>query len=294
MLAKFLCVNVGVNPPDPILGAKVALYKDNMHIVSGMTNDEGIVIFDLPSDNYLAICSIPNRVDYFINNPWLVDLTSDSVFTIPFIFNASKEASAPYCHCYGYITDSFGNLVTQGTIRLTPVDVPNIISGSLVLYGINLVEIVDGYASVDLIRNGYYAVELPTIYRNTNYVIKVPNLPYANLADVLMPIPRMVVFDSQRITLYVGESKEVSFKVIYRSGLELSGVELMKQDKFTVVIGDSSIITCSGVQNNANFTVTGLAPGATTVTLKKSSTINQIYTWPSSNITGVLQVIVEE
>jgi hypothetical protein len=83
--------------------------------------------------------------------------------------------------------------------------------------------------TLDLLRNFEYSATIFTEHYspiNTKFV--VPDLPEANLSDVIFPVPVNAIFSPMELELNVGETTEIKIKTVYRSGTILESISDIK------------------------------------------------------------------
>lgn len=213
-------------------GVTVRLYDDEdvfqsqvVSDVSGRAEFLAVAVGDYTARFYMSVpgfaIETPQEIevvadaggdDAFDNNTFDVTVT---------LFVRPTSANARLCTCSGYFLNVDGSPAKNATIRLNNVSRPLLLDASAVLGEVVDVTTDDnGYAQVDLIRTAVYRVEVEGL-SDLGLEIRIPDAPSANLPDVLFPVVTGVVFTPPTLAVDVAEAKNVTAKVVYRSGLQV-------------------------------------------------------------------------
>lgn len=241
--------------PQPLEGVLAKVFKDNQLIVAGTSNEEGIIIFDIPDDTYELIVSYPGHYGYMVKNPYKLVVDGDVKYEIRITMPADEAPENPYiCRCSGVITNSALETVSSGELEFTLLD-DVVRVDNIGLSRKNIVcKIVDGRAEVNLIRGCTYHVRIP--WRAFSRVIEVPDIPVADLNHVLFPSVARVEFEPSTLTLAVGEEKEVYPRVYLTSGVVKEGALALVWVNFEIENTSVALIT-----SFRRLIIKGISPG---------------------------------
>jgi hypothetical protein len=213
----------------PLSGVFCFFYDNsNNFLFAGISDDEGNIQVDLLPGSYACILS-PDSAgcrDRLIKSPYKFEVRDEPHTYNIFLTKLSYPSTNPrICRCHGTFSVMFGN----ATLIITPEEMRATLFDLDILAYINkpIIEEIkhNKEITVDLLRNFKYSATIITENQKpitTTFV--VPDLPEANLPDVIFPVPASVIFSPEELELNVGETKEVKIKTIYRSGTILETI----------------------------------------------------------------------
>jgi len=157
--------------------------------------------------------------------------------------------------------------------------------GKLVTCGIE-----DGYGVLDLERGALYRVSVPW-FNPASWEVWIPDRAWANLPDIVYPIPSSVAYTPSSLSMNVDDTMDVVVAVTYRSGLVLSGTTIGGDWPVEFTSSDESVVT---VAENDDGTVTAntRSAGTATITAARTSTDDPIRLYADPGVTGTLTVVV--
>lgn len=202
-----------------------------------------------------------------LSNTFDVELTIESLPT---------ATNTALCRCSGYFVTAAGQPAPDVTVYLTEHCLPKLEYQASADYGTKAVipsrltvrTDSDGYAVIDLYRNGEYEVHMEG-FINISRDIIIPDLASANLPDVLFPAVGTVKWydvgseilptaSPTKTVSLAGGADTLTYEVFLRSGLETDSGEV------TFASSDTDIVTISAAGGTA--TLLPLALGSATIT----------------------------
>lgn len=231
-------------------------------------------------------------------------------FTLKVTPEALPTAVNPrLCRCSGYFVDSTGAALNGVSLHFMEEKLPQlqyvaspsdyettviVPSKRSVITTKSTSSGKDGYASIDLYRDGTYTLFMEG-FDNAPRTVQIPDSSAANISDVLFPVVSTVEYTeggvklaptaSPSVAVTVGASKELAFEVLLRSGVVASAGEV------TFTSGDATLVKVSADATGKTVVLTGLIAGQTTVTVSRSST-EGIKVNPIPELVGNLTVTV--
>uniref|UniRef100_A0A7C3SN92 Uncharacterized protein n=1 Tax=Dictyoglomus turgidum TaxID=513050 RepID=A0A7C3SN92_9BACT len=212
------------NQPIPLVTIRIFDSSDNF-VTYAVTDDSGIAetTLDGNSDGISYILRLFKVGVAFETNRIKVyspPVSPGNSFKIIGNTEAVNSPTDPrLCRCYGFLRKGDGSMF-KADIRFHLIS-PDIVDGCG-LFGRDFTVIgnSNGYFSIDLFRGGTYLVQ---ISNDTFRSITVPDLPTANIADVIYPVISQVTYDPEPpYNLGVGEVLEITPSITLSSGLSYS------------------------------------------------------------------------
>lgn len=186
------------------------------------------------------------------------------------------------CRCSGFFVDPTGQPLPNLDIHFVHRCVtdnlnPLIVDGKAVL-GSKVFGRTDanGYFEIDLFRTGEYSALVESL-ENIQREIRVPNLPSANLIDILFPVVKSITFDVDPVTVAVDGYVDVTMIIVASSGSLLNSTS---RD----VLFESSDTSIATVQHLSSglLRIVGVSAGSTTILATRADTT--IKTIPEEDI----------
>ena len=293
MILKLKFVDTSVDK-NPLSDVSVLLYKDDAFVVSGVSGNDGYAIFDIAAGFYKAIVSCPTLSGYGVKNPYGITLSQDNTtYEIPIeLFENPVATRNGYCRCSGFFESIYGRALKSAAILFKFVKSWNLRYGIGLLAEDFVVSIDDyGYADVELPRGAEFSVSIPGFYP-FSWFIRVPDREWANLPDVLFPFVKRVEFEPAGLNISAGETKAVSVKMIYRSGLEIYGSEY--EDDWPVSFKSSDeTVAIAMRREDGSLSVSGLKQGTASISVVPNTSGDTIESFPPwTEVQGELSVVV--
>jgi hypothetical protein len=272
--------------PVPISGVLVSLFDPaNAYALAGAATSDvnGLAAFMLPGDDpglqyearaYKLGVSFGGITRVVVVEPIPVGepatYNTFDLFGTP--FTAATATDPRLCRCTGRFLDFSNQAMAGGIVRIftkeSGFQVPRVVDGNMIA-GESKVLTVDanGYVVVDLHRGGEYNItfsgELDVVW-----TIKVPDLPSANLVDLICPYPVSITWDptvapNDAVSFPVGFGLSIPLTVLFNTGEErTTGLPTW----LLVSSSDEAIATAQ--LTDSSVVVTGLSPGVALVLLE--------------------------
>jgi hypothetical protein len=176
------------------------------------------------------------------------------------------------CRCTGRFLDFSNRAMVGGIVRIftneSGFQVPRVVDGNLIAGESKTLTVdANGYVVVDLHRGGEYNItfsgELDVVW-----TIKVPDLPSANLVDLICPYPVSITWDptaapGDAVSFQVGFGLSIPLTVLFNTGEErTTGLPTW----LLVSSSDEAIATAQ--LTDSSVVVTGISPGVALVLLE--------------------------
>lgn len=179
-------------------------------------------------------------------------------------FSRPVSTDPRLCRASGFFRRADGLPYPNLDLIFTPRFKPAIVDDDSVMWGqINLRTDEDGYAEIDLFRNGEYSVLVESLEDCPRLVV-VPDASSENLVELLFPVVGQVVFAPTSVAIAVGETADVTPTVTGTDQRVLDGTA-PGDVKYTV--DDPTVATVS--VRNDKLVITGVAPGGTIVDVER-------------------------
>lgn len=250
---------------NPVAGVTVKVTSQDGKLVftQGVTDADGYVGFMLPSGTVYQARFYKFQVG-FLNPQYFQVLPSPLLPGQTNSFNISAALLTPpvpsdarLCAAYGYFRDITGAPQPGVDIHFIAKFDPTWLEGAAVLKERVIIRTDEnGYAAVNLIRNGQYDVTIQGEEDITRH-ISVPDAPNVNLPDLIFPIVSLLVLDPPGpYTVQQGQRMDVQVQVFASDGEDLgAGVsDVMWSSSDTTTLGYAYSPT--GV-----LTLIGISPG---------------------------------
>lgn len=279
--------------PLPIESAIFKIYSIADSFLTEAESDVfGEAVLSLPAAQYIVRVSKPGWV--FSGGPTQtievlspLPVGSTNTFEFPAEEPVSPQSNDPnLCLLSGYFVDVAMRPLRNLKLRIMPIAInPDVkMSGfpgagqpSLIVRKQILNEAVfetndEGYVELLLPRGGVFDVhihgyEIPSV---PNYCqIYVPDASWARLEEVLFPYPASVEFDPTSLNLAVGDEEPITPTITGSNTQELDNQYAQQFIDFTVA--DPTIVGIA-IASDGTLTISGLAPGSTTLTAARSGT----------------------
>lgn len=195
------------------------------------------------------------------------------------------------CTVYGYFTDvsllparrlrfefkpmpqfiETGRATVRGSSRLLAAfnSDPSIVRNKILTRSVQAETDTSGFVYVELPREGHFEVHIHGLEDPIDITerIYVPDLPSADLRDLLYPIVREVTFDTDPIAVNEGEAVTVGISVIMSSTEVITNEDLI-DDLLEFGVADDSIAKVV-LHGGEEISVSGLNAGSTTITVTR-------------------------
>lgn len=279
-------------PPGEIEGILASLYQGDSLIVSSTSDVDGEVTFDLAVGTYHMIVSYPGSSGYQVSNPYVLEIVSGvNAFSVSIeLFDHPTAVNPAMCLCSGYFYDSSGALIDEATIQFRPKEFSSVV-GTIGVLGRPLnCTVEDGYAELDLERGALYRVKVPW-FSPAAWEVWIPDRSWANLPDVLYPIPSSVVYTPISLSMGVNDATDVTVSITHRSGLVLSGDVVGEDWPVEFTSSDESVVTVTE-NEDGTFTARALSVGTATISAARTTTDDPIRLYADPGVSGTLAVVV--
>lgn len=162
------------------------------------------------------------------------------------------------CRCSGFFKDCSGRPYQALDMSFIAQFKPALVDGDAVMgERVDLRTDEDGYAVIDLYRNGEYRVTIQSLEDFTR-VVFVPDRASVNLPDLIFPVVKSIEWDPTSVTVAVDGVQEVVPTVKGSDFHELTGTAL-EDVKYTIT--DPEIATVQPLPDR--LIITGRASGTT-------------------------------
>jgi hypothetical protein len=271
----------------PVEGMLVRVFgPDNVTFhTQGTTDVDGHVGFTLWTQEYnLRFFKFETQVV----QPQVIDVVegatnSFNAYATVFVHPLANDPRL--CRCSGYFRDVTGAPLPWMELYVISNFNPILLEGAAVLGERRTVRTNEsGYACIDLIRGACYQATLAGM-EDVQRQVAVPDLPSANLPDVLFPVVEEITFDVEGpYALSVGVPLVLTPVVVTSSGVPLAGTA-----NADVVWSSSDDSVLSVTADVDTVTLLGKTAGsAELVVTRRDQSIIRI---PSTSILGVPQVV---
>lgn len=209
----------------------------------------------------------PQQIEVF--SPPAGSPTGTNRFEATAIMRTLPSATDPFlCRASGYVRGPDGRPIRGIDMHFIPCFNPVVVGGDGVL-GERVVTRTDkdGYVTIDLYRNGEYAVTVES-HENIQRIVPVPDRPSANINYLLFPIVVGVTWSLPGpLAMTAGSDVLISAAVHASNYRDLSGIAL---EDMIYSTGDPSIaiVTPSAVEPG-KLVIRAVAPGTTTLEAKR-------------------------
>lgn len=291
MITVFTFTDTEVSPnPLELVMAKV--YQNDGLVVAAYSGPDGTVTFDLGTGEYELIVSRPGLAPVLVANPYAFEVVNGTnTFTIQLDTLQYPVGNDVLCSCSGYLYDPSGQAIETASLRFNYKEGPTLVSGVGILPKEFTAPIVNGWASVMLVRGATYYVDIPW-FDPVKWEVTVPDRLWANLANVLFPVVSSVTYDPPSLSLEAGEKATVELTFTMSSGLVVTGAELLEMGwPVDFVSGDTDVLTVER-RDNGSIEATAIAVGSTSISATRSTADDQIQVWADGGISGTLAVTV--
>lgn len=303
---------------NPISGVYVGIHNSATKVLvqSGLSDASGMVLFPavdetLNSGVYeLRIApNIPGEV--VGGSVKSITVLAAPVSPLSNIFDVTVTpegyTSAPnprLCRCQGYFVDSTGKARKNLSLSFSEYDLREleyIASATIDVKGVvpsKIVAVTDanGYMAIDLYRGGCYLLYMEG-FESQGRVIKIPDLPSANIADIVFPTVGTVEYydtsvkilpvNAPTTTVATGADKTLDVEVLLRSGVITEG------DQVTFVSSNTAVATVGYSASDKQLVITGVAAGSANITPSRVTlTDGGVKILPEPAVIGVLAVTV--
>lgn len=228
---------------------------------------DGDVVFNLAAATYVMRLSMSAPGYAFPGGGHqqfvVTGVPADDVFDVDVdLFAHPSAIDGNYCRCSGYLKTVDGLAAAGAAISIYRQNRPHLIgSAAVITERVDVRADKDGYAQVDLVRDGIYrAVTLG--YPDVDLEFRVPSLTGANLSDVIFPYVTGLDSPDAPITVAAGAYVDVDLNIVYRSGLSLAIGEF---DTLPVSLSVANVALASISIVDDKLRITGLSAGSTTV-----------------------------
>jgi hypothetical protein len=279
---------------DPVQSVLVRLFDNATSLVTFNSTDAvGEVLFDgIDPGDYTIRVSMSGG-GWGVDSPQALTVVeggeSENDFGVTLTLVAGDVPSDPLlCRCTGYFRNLTGAASPGMSISLISIASPTLLGSDLVVgERVQITASSVGFLTVDLIRGARYRVEIAT-YDDLSLVFEVPDLPTANLPDVLFPVVTGVIFTPASVSVQVDVSVEVAVTVKYRSGLLKALADIKEAFPIEFTASDDSV---SAHISNGKLVIQGDDIGSFTVKATRAVSDNAVIVAPSlASLTSTLPV----
>lgn len=268
---------------DPVEGMLVRVFDSTgttFH-TQDTTDSEGHVGFTLWTQEYtLRFYKFGAQV----TQPQIIDVLdggSNSFNAYATIFVHPVANDPRLCRCTGYFRDITGAARPWVDMHFIGQFDPILLEGAAVLGERRSIRSdKDGYACIDLIRGACYLVTLEGL-EDSQRSVSVPDLPSANLPDLLFPVVQEVSFDvAVPWSVAAGSTLVVTPTVVASNGVPLTGTAM---EDVQWSSSDDSVLSVA--VDNTTLTLRGISAGSAELqAVRRDQSIIRI---PASDILGV-------
>lgn len=188
---------------------------------------------------------------------------------------------ALFCRCSGYFKDPYGTAIENLVITFSEDNTtPNLLyysandnTHAIIPTQLTVRTDVDGYVSVDLMRDQLYTVYIGSL-ENISRTIKVPDLTSSSLPDVIWQMTERVEYKdgittqtpvaAPTITITVSEVKTLTIETVFRSGVREDGLV-----EITAASSDTAVATIAA--GSTTMVLTGVTTGSATINLTRTA-----------------------
>lgn len=252
-----------------------------------VTNYLGLAGFTLPEATYTLRFY---KFGVQVTQPQVIDVVAglaNGFTAYGTIFVHPIASDARLCRCSGYFRDITGAPQAWVDIMFLAGFSPILLEDSAVLSERRCIRTErDGYACVDLIRGANYLATVQGA-EDVQRQIAVPDMPCANLPDVLFPVVDTISFaPAGPYTLAVAATQDITPTVTTSAGVPLTGVAACDVRWSS---SDESICTVL-VTAPTLLTLRGISAGTVTIVAERMN--QSIVRVPNTSITFLSSVTV--
>jgi hypothetical protein len=261
---------------DPIEGVLLRIFDETgaSFITSATTDALGRAQFDVNGTpapypiRYQVRCS---KLGVTFTNPEYIEVydplppaTANS-YNVYGDIHVLEEATKPgFCRCAGFFVDPGGRPIEDLMIKFTNLFEPVIYDNVVIATKVEVRTDRDGYAVVELVRGGKYVATISGMH-DERLDIVVPDLPSANLKDVLYPVVASVTFSpAAPWSMLVGGYIDVTPVVTASSGAILDGIA---DGDVQYRTADPTVAHVA--MGNGVLRISGVSAGSTTLILSR-------------------------
>lgn len=274
---------------DPIPGVGVRIFDETgaSLLTTGTTDLAGKFQFDIlgsdPAIRYQARfwksgCSFSNPEYVDVYDP-LPPLTANKFNVYGTVHTLAPARDPLYCKASGYFVYPNGRPVVDAMIRFENLFNPVMVGGLGVIGPIELRTDANGYAEVDLARNGEYQAIVSGM-QDEYLRILVPDRDSVSLIDLLWPVVAQVTFSpAAPWSVPVGGTLDVVPTILTSSYVQLDPIAFEDVSYSTADPGVALVQYGDG-----KITLIGVAAGTTTLVLARVD--DSIHRTPDPTIIG--------
>ncbi len=271
----------------PIQGVIVRVFTTTgTFTTSGTTDSSGVVVFDLPDADY-DLTFFKQAVSPVAGQPQRVTVSSadpddpPNTFLVKAHVTDMPEAEDPtVCRISGYVRGLNGKPTKELRIAFGMCPDTAVLDGFIIAPQSTL-EVhpdEDGYFEFDLLRGMKYTAYFPqleSLFENepASVLVVVPDLPALLIKDLLFPVPVIVDFTSQTISLTAGAQpadESIGVTITYSDGsINRDGIRPLPPWFTNVSIVNSNPNVASVEFQVDKLVITPLAAGTTTATFTR-------------------------
>lgn len=179
------------------------------------------------------------------------------------------------CRCSGFFYDHSGRPLQGVDIHFSalcfnesqPPLTPMIVDGIAIMSD-KIIARTDsnGYLEIDLYRGGHYSA-LVQSFEHTRVAIQIPDLPSANIVDVLFPVVEEISFSPDPLTVAVDAYVDVDLTIVSSDGRTLDPLDR----DVTFTSSDTGVASIQ-LTDEGKLRVYGVNAGTTTITASRADT----------------------
>jgi hypothetical protein len=274
-------VRIGIAVTDsatqlPISGVAVAIYDaTSVFVASGATDTLGYTYFDVAGSDVGLMYQVRlYKADVMFGGPYPIRVIEpDGISTFSFsgitepLFGVPRDLLL--CRCVGRFMNYMNAPVANALIRISAeVDLskkmPKLVgrdfvaSSAMTFHTDN-----EGYVVMDLVRGGEFFLMLAG-EDDQLWSFKVPDLPNANLIDLLQVRPASVTYASPTITVVSGSAESIATTVTWSDLVSRNG----DVNSYVEFVSSNSSVAMAVFDVVGNLNVFGYAPGTCTITAR--------------------------
>lgn len=282
----YLSLRTALHPNgDPVAGAYVSIHEESGVLLAFDTTDaDGLAFlgnrdagtYEVRITPVLPFVAVSSRMALVV-----VDDGSDFIAeALAYADAVTPAPNADLCRCHGYFIDGHGRPAAGVSLQFTETDCgfPVIATSrsphqAIIPRDVEVSADSTGHVHVDLLRGWYYDVVVSS-YQTTVFTIQVPDLPYANLPDVIFPLPTRVEYvqpngavvlpaDAPAVAMNVGDVLELGTRLYFTSGVVYEPAQ-----SISYLSSDESALQVA--LSETGITLTAVAAGNYTVDISLS------------------------
>lgn len=179
------------------------------------------------------------------------------------------------CRCSGFFFDHSGRPLAGVDVHFSaicfnesqPPLTPMIVDGNAVMSDKIITRTdANGYLEIDLYRNGHYSA-LVQSFENTRRTILVPDLPSANVVNLLFPVVAEVSFSPDPLALALDAYVDVDLTILASDGRTLDPA-----DRDVLFVSSDTNVASIQLIGDGKLRVYGINVGSTTITATRADT----------------------